>query len=490
MESILLLSRLFLAGLFATAGVAKLLDLKGSETAVRDFGVPGPLVKPFSIILPVSELVIAVLFFPLATTWYGALASLALLVFFTVGMAYQMARGNAPDCHCFGQLHTEPVSKTSLIRNSIFSIPALFLVWRGPGGQGPSFADESIYTNEFVFGLIIVAGIASLLLLVKGMSDRQIEILRRIEILEVIAGDGGSVERNDAGDPNDGLPIGAVFPDFELPDVLGKQVSFQQLLGEAKPIFFLFVAPTCQPCRALIPEVEQWQKDLGERVNFVFISRGTVDANLEKFSGETTKRFLLQKDREVQNLVYAKWTPSALFVNSEGRVASHVATGDAAIRSLAEKIKSENFEDPFFYFALERDHGRSPKIGEPVPDFSLNDLEGRVIESDELRGKPTLVAFWSLSCPHCREMMEQIKDWERTRGVDDPNLLLFSDGDAGEHRKIELSSPIILDEKYNTAVKFGMLGTPSGVLIDENGRIASETAIGAANIWALIGKRL
>jgi hypothetical protein len=34
-----------------------------------------------------------------------------------------------------------------------------------------------------------------------------------------------------------------------------------------------------------------------------------------------------------------------------------------------------------------------------------------------------------------------------------------------------------------------MAGTPSAVLIDENGQIASSTASGAEKVWALIGKR-
>ncbi len=34
-----------------------------------------------------------------------------------------------------------------------------------------------------------------------------------------------------------------------------------------------------------------------------------------------------------------------------------------------------------------------------------------------------------------------------------------------------------------------MDGTPSAVLINENGKIASEVAVGAGNIFALIGKR-
>jgi hypothetical protein len=34
-----------------------------------------------------------------------------------------------------------------------------------------------------------------------------------------------------------------------------------------------------------------------------------------------------------------------------------------------------------------------------------------------------------------------------------------------------------------------MFGTPSAVLVNEDGTIVSETAVGAPNIWALIGKR-
>src|SRR5260221_7369055 len=156
MESILLLSRLFLAAIFGTAGITKLMDLKGAETAFRDFGVTESLVKPLSTTLLVAEMAIALLFLFLATSWVAAIAALVLLVWFTIGMGYQMAKGNSPDCHCFGQLYNEPVRISSLVRNTIFSIPAIFLVARGVNGQGPSFGDGRIYTTEFVFGIVIL----------------------------------------------------------------------------------------------------------------------------------------------------------------------------------------------------------------------------------------------------------------------------------------------------------------------------------------------
>jgi hypothetical protein len=86
-------------------------------------------------------------------------------------------------------------------------------------------------------------------------------------------------------------------------------------------------------------------------------------------------------------------------------------------------------------------------------------------------------------------MIEELKEWDRQKGLDAPNLIVFSDGEPEAHKAIGLKSPIVLDEGYKTAEKFGMFGTPSAVLVSENGKIISETAIGAPNIWALIGKR-
>ncbi len=107
----------------------------------------------------------------------------------------------------------------------------------------------------------------------------------------------------------------------------------------------------------------------------------------------------------------------------------------------------------------------------------------------DFRGGKTLVAFWSLTCPFCVSMMEDLREWEKQKGRDEPKLVVFSDGDTETHRELNLQSPILLDKDYKTAGKLGMHGTPSAILVNEDGTIVSETAIGAAQIWALIGKR-
>ena len=45
-------------------------------------------------------------------------------------------------------------------------------------------------------------------------------------------------------------------------------------------------------------------------------------------------------------------------------------------------------------------------------------------------------------------------------------------------RTTSLKRPSSIENGYATALKLGMFGAPSGVLIDENGVIVTETAVG------------
>src|SRR5215213_6421682 len=334
MEVLLLLIRIFLGGVFALAGVGKLMDLQGSEKAVKEFGVPEGLAKSSAIALPIVELLIAVLLLPVSTAWLGAIGAFLLLAVFIGGMIWQMAQGNAPDCHCFGAIHSEPVSKKSLIRNIIFAVLAFFLVARGADNQGLSFTElTSEMAIQLFLGLATIGLLGAVVYYLKKISEQQTQIMRRIEILELVSHEGGrEVEREDAGDPHDSLPIGAIAPDFELPDLSGRIVAFEHLLAKVKPLLFFFVSPTCGPCQALLPEIEEWQNELRDKVEFVFISSGKPEANAEKFGGSNFKQILLQEDKEVSALFHAKWTPTAVFINSDGMIASHLSVGDDGIR--------------------------------------------------------------------------------------------------------------------------------------------------------------
>lgn len=489
MDLFLLILRLALAAVFGTAGIAKLFDPAGSAKAAADFGVPLSLTRAVAYLLPAVELFIAASLLFVQFSWFGAIGAAALLLAFTFGMVVQLAKGNAPDCHCFGQIHSEPVGKASIARNIALLILAAFLVVRGRDQQGINF----LTSNQDVMLLAIGVGVIVLLVIavifLKRIFDQQVQIMRRIELMELVSREGANVEREDVGHPHEGLPIGAVFPDFELGDLQGGMVSLGDLKSAGLPLLFIFISPNCTPCNALLPEFEQWQKDLLGKIKFVFISTGSSEDNEAKFGSGRELLVLLQKDRELAESVKARWTPTAVLMDAGGRIASHVTAGDTAIRALVDDIKGRDLSKEFTYFSNGDGQSHSNRVGQSIPAFSVEDIEGRKISDDDLKGHQTLVTFWSPTCPFCREMLDDLREWEKVKGKDEPSLVVFSDGEREEHEKLGLRSPLILDKGHQTAAGFGMFGTPSAVLINEDCRFISETAVGAPDIWALVGKR-
>jgi peroxiredoxin len=233
----------------------------------------------------------------------------------------------------------------------------------------------------------------------------------------------------------------------------------------------------------LLPELELWQQELDGKVDFVYVSRGKGKENEVKFGSD--KLILLQKEQELAELVFAKWTPSALLVNAEGRVVSHLAIGDTSIRTLVAGIRSRNLSDDLAHIPL-KPNGVPRMIGKTLPEFSLEDRSGRRITNESFRDQPTLITFWSPDCSHCTAMVEQLRNRADLGLPDDLDLVIFSSGKETDHSALNLDLPIVPDAGFKVSNTLGVAGTPSAVLIDENGRIVSETAIGAPNIWSLV----
>src|SRR5262245_6824522 len=94
---------------FGVAGVAKLLDRRGSRDALESFGVPDEISGAIAILLPVFELAIAAGLLFRFTIIASVIAAVLLLLAFIVGISYNLAQGRAPECHCFGQLYSRPL---------------------------------------------------------------------------------------------------------------------------------------------------------------------------------------------------------------------------------------------------------------------------------------------------------------------------------------------------------------------------------------------
>jgi thiol-disulfide isomerase/thioredoxin len=479
--SLLLLLRLFLAAIFSVAGLAKLADLAGSRQAMRNFGVPDKLADFFGLLLPLAELAIAVALVVPVAAWWGAIAALALLLIFVAGIGYNLAHGRTPDCHCFGQLHSAPAGWPTLIRNLVLAGLAGVVVGFGGSSTGPDVLESLkgitlVQRFELVAGaLVLVVLIGEGALLIQMMSQ-QGRLLLRIEALEKRQ---GTPEK-----PTPGLPLNSPAPVFTLPDLEGKMTASQELHSSGKPLVLLFSEPTCGPCSTLLPEIGQWQREHGEKMVVAVVSRGTVEANRAKVTQAKVTNVFLQKDREIAQAFRAQGTPSAVVVRPDGTIGSALAQGPDQIRGLITAALNGTLPPP--------PAPRPPalKVGEPAPDFSLPDLAGKTVKLSDFRGKPALVLFWRPSCGYCAKMLPDLKAWEVNARNGAPKLLVVSTDSVADNQAMGLRATVVLDQTGMTiGKKFGALGTPMAVLVDAEGKIASDLATGAPAVLELAGQK-
>jgi thiol-disulfide isomerase/thioredoxin len=113
---------------------------------------------------------------------------------------------------------------------------------------------------------------------------------------------------------------------------------------------------------------------------------------------------------------------------------------------------------------------RGSRMGEPAPQVELPDLNGATVYLTYFMDEKVVVLFWDPECRFCREMLPQLKAWEDNPPREAPKLLVVSTGGEKANREMGLSSAVLLDEQLTVGRAFGAPGTPSAVLIDEQGQ--------------------
>jgi peroxiredoxin len=418
-----------------------------------------------------------------------------LLLLFVVGISYNLARGRTPDCHCFGQLHSAPIGWPTLVRNLLLAAIAAFVVGFGRTNIGPdpiAWLDTLALTRriELVVGVILVLALAIESWVLVQVLHQQGRMLLRIEALESQL---GMSAESAFGSSTTGLPIDTPAPVFALPSLDGKTITLDSLLAMGKPITLIFSGPGCGPCEALLPEVGRWQRNYASKLTLAFISRGTPGANRAKIAGQDITSVLLQRDREVAEAYQAIGTPSAVLIRPDGTIGSLLAEGADEIRGLvANAIGLPVLKSlPMAASIMENGHTPAfsqpviPKIGDPAPALTLPDLSGKPIHLADFRGNQTLLLFWDPNCSFCQQMLKDLKAWETRPPKGTPKLLVVSTGTVEANQAMSLRSPVVLDQDFATGFLFGAEGTPAAVLVDAEGKIASELAAGVPAVLAL-----
>lgn len=128
--------------------------------------------------------------------------------------------------------------------------------------------------------------------------------------------------------------------------------------------------------------------------------------------------------------------------------------------------------------------------GSEAPRFSLPDVFGDVITLERLLAeeRPALLLFADPGCGPCELLLPDVAGWQRDQ-AQLVSVVVVSRGSSEENLdKVARHGlgTVLLQTGTEVATAYGYVGTPSAVLIDKAGRIASHVVAGADQIRALM----
>lgn len=502
MHIVLLIVRLLLAATFLIAGVSKLVGgVSTSRKALVEFAVPSWFAGSTSIALPWVELGIACVLLPMGSARIGALSAFGLLLTFCLAIAVNLSLGRRPRCNCFGQLHAKPIGWTTFGRNAILAALAGWAFWTLPHYPTSNLQHlfQGFGSKDLAFLLvtaILLAGAAFQGFLSVNLFRQNGRLLLRIEALETSRPPFPQAQPIRTVPASAGLPIGAKAISFDLPKVDAGSVTLGNLLAGGKPLLLVFTDPKCGPCNSLLPEIASWQQSLAADVNIALVSAGEGDTNRAKAVEHGLRNVLTDRDRKVAGKYKAFGTPSAVIVRGDGTIGSYIVGGADSIRQL---MLYRAWTETGFAAFLER--GGEPAqpqvlpfksvlpLGSPAPSFNLPELSGETVNLASLRGKSTVLLFWNTACGFCQRMLPGLIEWETLEQSEPPRLVVVSSSPREANVEMGLKSTVVLDETFAVGRLYGANGTPSAVLIDAGGTIASPVKIGGPAVMELLSPK-
>jgi peroxiredoxin len=126
-------------------------------------------------------------------------------------------------------------------------------------------------------------------------------------------------------------------------------------------------------------------------------------------------------------------------------------------------------------------------VGTAAPPFTLPRLDGGELSLSDYAGRAVLLVFSDPDCGPCDLLAPKLERLsKKTPAV---SVVMVSRGDPDRNRRKVaehgLTFPVVLQEQWQLSREYAKFATPIAYLIDEQGRIAADVALGVDAILAL-----
>lgn len=346
-----------------------------------------------------------------------------------------------------------------------------------------------------LLSLILISIWAGFYQLVK----QQGRILLRLDALEEAA------KRLDARESKDPatfpeLPLETAFPAFELPDLSGKKVALKDFLGTR--VLVIQWDFGCGFCESIVPHLTLMHASFNQnKIRIVLLAQGDKNFNREHAKQHGLECPILILHGQSPKPFQGQGTPVAYLLDERGCVAAPFANGADETLALVLRIASSEQklsegttkrhklagERPLSESRLQRN---GLKEGTPAPTFKLPDLHaGRMVSLEDYRGRRVLLVFTDPQCGPCDELAPHLTRLDQQHRSNGLSIVLVGRGDVEENRRkaeqYKFRFPVLVQEKWKLSKEYGIFATPVAFLIQEDGVISKNVAIGKDAILAL-----
>ncbi len=320
-------------------------------------------------------------------------------------------------------------------------------------------------------------------------------ILLRLEAIEKRLAPRKESKQREPG----GLPLGMAAPDFELSDLAGVHHKLSEFRG--KDLLLIFFNPKCGFCTKMAAELAALplEGSDGGAVPLV-VTTGNAEENRKLVERYGIRCLVLRQEQmEVASQFRAQGTPMGYRIDAAGKIASALAVGAEPLLKLAATEPPYQHHPAAANGSAANGHKADPslarsklnrnglKAGAAAPEFRLPRIDGGELSLTDLRGGRVLLVFSDPNCGPCDELAPRLQEIHLQRP--DVQVLVVSRREAEATRtkaaKLGLSFPIVLQKQWEISLQYGMFATPIGYLIDEQGILASDVAVGVEPILAL-----
>ena len=119
--------------------------------------------------------------------------------------------------------------------------------------------------------------------------------------------------------------------------------------------------------------------------------------------------------------------------------------------------------------------GSAIETGKKAPEFSLNDINGKVVSLSDFSGKVVILDFFATWCPPCRQEVPDFITLEKAYGDEGFAMIGVALAKLGDAKKFAgefgINYPILIDDGKVSNLYGPIRSIPTAFIIDKSGNI-------------------